>query len=115
TAISPALISPTFQGRLAGAGGSQNPAVAAPTNEEWRHTVGLDARWRAGAFSLEPTLFYQFGTRDTDTPFRDPNHLPREADISALLFDVRAGFRLGPLLLEARYMYTSGNKPKDNL
>jgi len=105
----------TFASRLAGAGGSQNPAVAAPTNEEWRHTIGLDARWRTGAFSLEPTIFYQFGTRDTDDPFGGPDHLTREADISAFLFDVRAGYRLGPLLLEARYMYTSGNRPKDQL
>jgi hypothetical protein len=40
-----------------------------PTNEEHRHTVGLDARWRSGPFSVEPTIFYQFGTRDTDNPF----------------------------------------------
>ena len=112
----------TFVSRVAG---GCSPAAAqcgvvaatpgAPTNEEWRHTIGLDARWRTGAFSLEPTLFYQFGTRDTDDPFGGTTHLTREADISALLFDVRAGYRLGPLLLEARYMYTTGNRPKDQL
>jgi len=36
---------------------------------ENRHTIGIDARWRSGPFSLEPTVFYQFGDRDTDNPF----------------------------------------------
>ncbi len=30
---------------------------------EHRYTVGLDARWRWGAFSLDPTVMYQFGNR----------------------------------------------------
>jgi hypothetical protein len=122
-AVGNGLGTTTFASRIAG---GCAPGVAqcglnavtpgAPTNEEWRHTIGLDARWRTGAFSLEPTIFYQFGTRDTDDPFAATSgHLTREADISAFLFDVRAGYRLGPLLLEARYMYTSGNRPKDQL
>jgi hypothetical protein len=28
---------------------------------ENRHTVGLDARYRNGPFSLDPTVYYQFG------------------------------------------------------
>jgi hypothetical protein len=86
-----------------------------PTNEEHRHTIGIDARWRSGPFSLEPTLFYQFGTRDTDNPFGGTTNLTREADISAWLFDLKGGFRVGPLLLEGRVMYTTGNRPKDQL
>jgi hypothetical protein len=83
---------------------------------ESRHTIGVDARWRMGPFSLDPTLFYQFGSRDTDNPFGPAiNSNTREADISAWFFDVIGGWRLGPLLLEARYAYTTGNRPKDQL
>ena len=39
---------------------------------EGRHTVGIDARWRSGPFSVEPTLLYQFGSRDTNNPFVGP-------------------------------------------
>src|SRR5262249_19571159 len=35
--------------------------------------------------------------------------------ISASFFDLLVGYRFGPLLLEARGMYTSGNRPKDQL
>jgi len=112
----------THVARLAGgcsAAAAQCGLVAAtpgsPTNEEHRHTIGIDARFRSGPFSLEPTLFYQFGTRDTDNPFGGATNLTREADISAFLFDVKGGFRVGPLLLEGRVMYTSGNRPKDQL
>ena len=83
---------------------------------ENRHTIGVDARWRFGAFSLDPTFFYQFGDRDTDNPFGPAiNSNTRQADISAFFFDVIGGWRLGPLLLEGRYMYTTGNRPKDQL
>ena len=59
---------------------------------ENRHTVGVDARWRWGAFSLDPTAFYQFGTRDTDNPFGPAiNSNVSQADISAWLFDVIGG------------------------
>ena len=39
----------------------------------------------------------------------------RQADISAFFFDVIAGWRIGPLLLEGRATYVSGNRPKDQL
>ena len=83
---------------------------------ENRHTIGVDARWRWGAFSVDPTFFYQFGNRDSDNPFGAAiNSNTRQADISAIFFDLIGGWRIGPLLLEARYMYTSGNRPKDQL
>ena len=94
-------------------GGAAGPGLGLYEN---RHTIGVDARWRWGAFSLDPTFFYQFGNRDTDNPFGPAiNSNTSQADISALFFDVIGGWRLGPLLLEARYMYTSGNRPKDQL
>ena len=83
---------------------------------ENRHTIGVDARWRMGPFSLDPTFFYQFGDRDTDNPFGPAvNSNVRQADISAFFFDVIGGWRLGPLLIEGRGTYTTGNRPKDQL
>ena len=100
---------PTFVAKPVGTGG-----VA--THEEWRHTIGIDSRWRSGPISIEPTFFYQFGTREMDNPFATgTTDLIRESDISAWLFDLKAGYRVGPVLLEARYMYTSGNRPMDQL
>ena len=94
--------------------------------------MGLDARLRLGPFSLDPTLMYQFGNRDVVVPgvaggactaANGPNCLAgasgktpgsvAKADISAWLFDVRAGFQIGPLLIEGLYMFTSGNKAQD--
>jgi hypothetical protein len=106
---------PTVAAHPAG-GGSAGFVPHTATHQEWRHTIGIDSRFRSGPISIEPTFFYQFGTREMDNPF--PNgttDLIRESDISAWLFDVKAGFRVGPMLLEARYMYTSGNRPMDQL
>ena len=103
-----------------------------PGINENRHTVGLDARLRMGPFSLDPTLMYQFGNREVVVPGtpggvctatngsnclaiasgKTPGSIAK-ADISAWLFDVRGGFQIGPLLLEAMYMFTSGNKARD--
>jgi hypothetical protein len=99
---------------------------------ENRHTVGLDGRLRLGPFSLDPTIMYQFGSRDVIVPGvpggvctvangqnclalasgRAPGSIAN-ADISAWLFDVRAGFQIGPLLIEGMYMFSSGNKARD--
>ena len=84
---------------------NQQGAVA-PT-EEHRHTIGVDVRWRSGPFSLDPTIYYQFGDinqRGVGT-----------SDINALLIDVQGGWQLGPLLLEARGVYTTGNEGSDDL
>jgi hypothetical protein len=85
---------------------------------ESRHTIGVDMRWRSGPFSVDPTFLYQFGKRDMVDPFGPvvAGAQPiKEADIQAFLIDVKAGWRIGPLLLEARGMYTTGNRPKDQL
>ncbi|MEK7371933.1 MAG: hypothetical protein AAB265_10805, partial [candidate division NC10 bacterium] len=112
---------PTFVNKPVG-GGSAGFVPHTATHEEWRHTIGIDSRWRSGPLSIEPTFFYQFGTREIDNPFINAaaatvgsQPLIRESDISAWLFDVKAGYRVGPVLLEARYMYTSGNRPMDQL
>ena len=92
----------TRQGR---GGVSNSAAFFRPTDLEARHTIGLDARWTAGPFSVAPTLLYQFGSRDS---------LGNDAGISAWFFDVRGGWQIGPLTLSAMGMYTSGNDAGDN-
>jgi hypothetical protein len=78
---------------------------------ENRYTVGIDARWRFGAFSLDPTFFYQFGNREVQltTPTLNQAAGMHNQDISAWLLDIRGGWQAGPLLLEAAFIYTSGN------
>ncbi len=88
---------------------SNQQGAVSPT-EESRHTVGLDMRWRSGPFSLDPTVMYQFGEinqRSAGTILH--------SDRSAWLIDVQGGWQLGPLLLEARGVYTTGNKASDDL
>ena len=95
---------------------------------ENRHTIGVDGRWRSGAFSLDPTVFYQFGNRNsfnTVTPAygvlcngsgNAATNCPKDkANISAWLVDVRAGYQLGPVMFEGLAMWTSGNRAQDNL
>jgi hypothetical protein len=89
---------------------------------EQRYTVGLDARLRMGPFSLDPTFMYQFGNRTVlgnttgaAAGFAAAgvvNGRKYYADINAFLFDLRAGYQLGPLLLEGVGVYTTGNKAR---
>jgi len=109
-----------------------NPAAAAGANVgvggadgsgtgvlETRHTIGLDARFTAGPFSLQPTVHYQFGHREAwllggnAAPYGLANTKAR-ADINAWLVDVRAGFNVGPLSLSGLAMWTSGDPAKSN-
>lgn len=94
-----------------GRGGIPNAATAFATSDvEARHTIGVDARWTAGPFTLAPTVLFQFGDRDTTI-----GGTQQEADIRAWFADVRAGFQVGPLTISAMGMYTTGNKAGDNL
>ncbi len=96
---------------------------------ENRYTAGLDARLRMGPFSFDPTVMYQFGNRGVVSqagagaantvaggllqsgavPLR--RYYARE---DAWLVDFREGFQLGPLLLEAVQVYTTGNSARNN-
>jgi hypothetical protein len=97
----------TGQARL-GRGGVANAAGTFPlAAREERHTIGLDARWRLGAFSIDPTIMYQFGYRDMFVGTRQ-----LEQQRQALLFDLRAGWQAGPLLIEGAAIYTTGNKAR---
>jgi hypothetical protein len=81
-----------------------------------RYTVGADLRWTIGAFSLQPGVYYQFGTGQSYRgPLNPLTGLPigtgqgkRGNNISAFLFDTIAGYRIGPLNLQARVMFTPG-------
>ncbi len=90
-----------------------------PTFHENRHTIGVDARYRMGPFGFDPTILYQFGHVDNmcNCPNNGAAFTTRkvEADISAWLVDMQGSFSLGPLLLEARAIYSTGNKARDNL
>jgi len=95
---------------------------------ENRYTVGLDARLRFGAFSIDPTVLYQFGNRTSYNTVSSAygvlcntsgtaalNCAKDKASINAWLIDVRPAYQLGPLLLEGLVMWTSGSSAKDNL
>jgi hypothetical protein len=85
------------------------------TNQENRHTIGLDMRWRSGPFGLDPSIMYQWGTADHQA-VRTNGQVGRvEGDISSWIVDIIGSYQLGPLLLEARGVYTPGNKARDNL
>jgi hypothetical protein len=89
-----------------------------PSQHENRHTIGLDARWRSGPFSFDPTILYQFGKRSNvvmDLAGAPYTAHSVEADVSAWLVDMEGGFQLGPLLLESRVIYSTGNKARDNI
>ena len=93
---------------------------------ENRLTVGIDSRWRMGPFSLDPTIMYQFGNRSLVAPtlasgafplqFLDAGVVPGKkytSDLSAWFVDIRGGWQVGPLLLEAMGLYTTGNSARD--
>jgi hypothetical protein len=82
---------------------------------EERYTVGLDARWRVGPFGLDPTISYQWGAYDTQANRTNGTVGTVRGDASAWLFDAIASYQLGPLLLEFRGAYSTGNKARDNL
>jgi hypothetical protein len=108
---------------VGGIGGSPafavTSAMATPQHQENRHTIGAEAKWVQGPFMVQPTFLYQWGTRDTDRPsyvgLVGTSNQIREADISAYFFDVEGTYKIGPFLFGARYVYTSGNRPKDQL
>jgi len=86
---------------------------------EYRHTVGVDARWRSGPWSVDPSAYYQFGTQAKWNPggvatAYGTAGTRQSADIKAWLVDVRTSYQLGPLLLSHLIMATSGQDAKSN-
>jgi len=96
---------------------SFNATFRAPGVNEHRHTIGVDGRWRMGPFSLDPTVFYQFGNRNINNTVAGGTFLApviQKQDLSAWFADVRGGYQVGPVLLELMGMYTSGNRASDD-
>jgi hypothetical protein len=106
----------TVGGNIAGAAGVGGGAPAGDSaNTEERYTVGLDARWRVGPFGLDPTISYQWGSFETQAQRTNGSVGKVTGDTAAWLFDIIGSYQLGPLLLEMRGMYSTGNKARDNL
>jgi len=100
--------------------GQPGGTAGSPAYHEDRYTIGIDARWRVGAFGLDPTIMYQWGRMDNQA-FDDGPGAPGTtskkvtADLNAILVDIIGSYQLGPVLLEARWNYSTGNKARDNL
>ncbi len=75
-----------------------------------RHTIGGDVRWTYGGFSLQPTFLYQFGKQSTPPATSDGK---TEVDINSYIIDAIAGYRIGPLNIEGRVMFTPGMDATD--
>src|SRR5438309_6373028 len=88
--------------------------AGSPDFKENRHTIGLDASWRLGPWGFDPTLLYQWGTRD-QLAASGGGFKKTESKKSAFFFDAIGSFQYGPLLVEARGVYSTGNKARDNL
>ena len=87
-------------------------------NED-RLTVGVDARYRSGPFSFDPSVNYQFGNRNVIAPasFASSGAVAGrryKSDIDAWLFDLRGGYQIGPLRLEGLGVYSTGNSARNN-
>jgi hypothetical protein len=112
----------------AGRGGLNTSTQYAPTGDfrgginEHRYTVGVDARLRMGPFSFDPTILYQFGNKAVVAPssgvfvtqsgaVANRKYYP---NLDAWFIDLRAGYQLGPLLIEALGLYTTGNTDRNN-
>jgi hypothetical protein len=98
-------------------GNADNVTNGSTTMHETRHTIGADARWRFGAFGLDPTVYFQFGSMDTLAYTSTSGGSKKKVDgnISAFLVDVIGSWSAGPLLLEGRGVYTPGNKARDSI
>lgn len=107
----------TTMNSAAAFGNADNVTNGSPAMHEVRHTIGFDARWRFGAFGLDPTFLFQFGSIDTlaYTSTTNGSKKPIDGSISSFLFDVIGSWSAGPLLLEGRGVYSPGNKARDSI
>ena len=116
---------PMNSNSTSGQAGSYGADGAGTGIHEKRYTVGVDARWRSGPWSVDPTLLYQFGTQEkvlqggisgaaaTSNPYGQVGR-KEDAKISAWLVDIRTSYQLGPLLLSHLIMATSGQSAQSN-
>jgi hypothetical protein len=69
-----------------------------------RHYFGGDVRWSMGPFSLQPTVLFMVGEQEVARRGGGVN----DVDIRSFHVDTVAGFRTGPLLIEARAFWNPG-------
>jgi hypothetical protein len=90
-----------------------------PSMHENRNTFGFEAGWRSGPFAFLPALYYQFGNRAVQCNCNNDGAAFTtrrvQTDQAAWLIDLLGTYQLGPLLLETRAIYSTGNKAHDNL
>ena len=110
---------PTTSVASTGGGGVAGADGVGTGVHENRHTIGIDARWRSGPWAVDPAFYYQFGEQakwnqgGVATAYGTAG-TRQSADINAWLGDVRASYQLGPLLLSAMTMFTTGQDAKSN-
>jgi len=80
-----------------------------------RHTLGGDVRWTMGGFTLQPTFLVQLGEQEIPRIAAGPNAGTNEVDIRSWIFDTTAGYRIGPLNIEGRVMWTPGMGASHNV
>lgn len=103
-------------------------SVFRPDDKEHRHTFGIDARWKWGNLSIDPTVLYQRGSRQSSASINSSGTAyelgstaatsgasNRTASITAWLVDVRAAYQVGPLNLGLLGMYSTGNSANSNV
>jgi hypothetical protein len=84
-----------------------NTAQPGVTLRTTRHTIGGDVRWTVGGFTLQPTFLWQLGTQECEVGVGGCA-VNKDVDINAWIFDTTAGYRIGPLNIEGRFMWTPG-------
>lgn len=93
-----------------------NGTAAAPVNARmWRSTLGGDVRFTAGPLSIQPTAYFQWGEQECIAPAVAATCEKKDVKIRAGIVDVIGGVRLGPLNLQARGMYTTGNSANETV
>jgi hypothetical protein len=86
------------------------------TCREERHYFGVDARWRSGPFSLDPTFIYLTGKREMFIGAAAGGVNQKQVQTrSSWILDLRGGFRIGSLQLDGLFVYSPGNDAEDNI
>jgi hypothetical protein len=90
-----------------------NTATTLTNARMWRSTLGGDIRWTAGPLSIQPTVFFQWGEQECTTAVSAACTSTRDVKIRTGIIDVIGGYRMGPLNIELRGMFTPGNKANE--
>jgi hypothetical protein len=86
--------------------------VAVRGCHEYRHYLGVDARWKAGILFFNPTVIYTTGKRDIVNAV---DGLRYKQDTQGWYVDLEGGVTMGPLTVPVVLVYTPGNKAKTNI